>query len=70
MAAPPGNSWRTDLLGDGTTHVWPLGDARAHDVDSYCWCRPTVVEGIVVHHSMDGREFYESDAYARPPAYS
>lgn len=43
-------------------HVYPLDDLRDHETEDHtsCWCHPTVDEdGIVVHHSMDGREAYD-----------
>ena len=36
--------------------VLPLDDLREHEEGVGCWCRPTVDEGVIVHHSMDGRE--------------
>lgn len=40
-------------------HVVPLDDLREHITDVSCWCRPLEDEGVVVHNSMDRREFYE-----------
>lgn len=43
-------------------HVVPLGDLREHKVDA-CWCHPTPApedEDVLWHHSMDGREAFES----------
>jgi hypothetical protein len=43
-------------------HVYPLDDLREHETEDHtsCWCHPTLnEEGVVVHHSMDGREAYE-----------
>lgn len=45
-------------------HVLPLEDLRLHDERRQCWCRPRVdVIGIggavVVHHALDGREYFE-----------
>lgn len=40
--------------------VYPLDDLREHDPDNQgCWCRPTYDEGMLIHHSADGREAYE-----------
>jgi hypothetical protein len=39
-------------------HVVPVDDLREHSV-SGCWCRPTDDDGLTVHNSLDGREFYE-----------
>jgi hypothetical protein len=39
-------------------HVLPVDDLREHCMKN-CWCRPTEDEGVVVHNSVDGREFYE-----------
>lgn len=56
-------------------HVYPTGDLIDHTVDcGDCLCGPTtspVERGdgtlgwVVTHHSLDGREFTESD-YAGP----
>lgn len=49
-------------------HVYPLGDDRAHDTTTRgaCWCRPVIEDGtfyaLVLHHSADGREQYETGA--------
>lgn len=52
-------------------HVFPVGDLIEHDVDGgECLCGPTTkpvprddgsMGWIVVHHSLDGREFAEHD---------
>lgn len=48
--------YRTDSL----PHVVPDDDLRPHSLDTGgCWCRPTEDDGVVVHHSLDGREDYE-----------
>ncbi len=39
-------------------HVYPFNDLREHSLTD-CWCRPTDDDGVVVHNSLDGREFYE-----------
>jgi hypothetical protein len=42
-------------------HVYPIGDLREHSTDGgACWCAPRTEPGIVIHNSMDGREFYET----------
>ena len=44
-------------------HVYPLHDLREHDTDGGCWCHPTEDEdtpGLFLHHSMDGREQFET----------
>ncbi len=44
-------------------HVMPLADLRDHDAHPQCWCHPTEdpeCPGLFVHHSMDGREGFES----------
>lgn len=44
-------------------HVLPIGDTIEHLELRQCWCRPTVddnaPDAVVVHHSADGREYYE-----------
>ncbi len=45
------------------THVYPLDDLREHVVEGRnCWCCPDYDEeyDILVHHSLDGREEYET----------
>jgi len=38
--------------------VYPIGDLREHmPVD--CWCRPSEIDGVIVHNSLDLRELYE-----------
>lgn len=47
-------------------HVVPLNDLIEHG-DADCICEPTeVTEGVFIHHSLDGREFFEDD-YEGPP---
>lgn len=41
-------------------HVVPLNDLREHVTNGSCWCRPTLDEGVWLHHSMDGREAFET----------
>lgn len=44
-------------------HVYPLNDLREHETNDHtgCWCNPTTdEEGVIVHHSMDGREKFET----------
>jgi hypothetical protein len=40
-------------------HVLPVNDLRGHSLTD-CWCCPVYDEGVIVHNSLDGREFYES----------
>jgi hypothetical protein len=40
--------------------VVPLHDLREHEVNGSCWCKPTLDEGVWLHHSMDGREAFET----------
>jgi hypothetical protein len=39
-------------------HVVPIDDLREHE-PAYCWCSPTLDDGVMVHHAMDKREEYE-----------
>ena len=47
-------------------HVLPLNDLKPHVESERCRCQPTVevVNGgrLIVHHSYDGREFFEDEA--------
>lgn len=52
-----------DLANIPRYHVFPLDDLREHETNDHtsCWCHPTLTEdGYILHHSMDGREDYES----------
>ena len=41
-------------------HIVPLDDWREHELRLACWCHPARDDdGVVIHHSMDGREAYE-----------
>jgi hypothetical protein len=55
--------WRVDHGGGEPTHVYPENDLRPHVVDAAdgirCWCRPNIVDDIIVHNAMDGREYFE-----------
>lgn len=44
----------------GGWHVVPLNDLREHVANGSCWCKPTLDEGVWLHHSMDGREAFET----------
>ena len=46
--------------------VIPLEDLKPHveateilGMGQGCWCKPQLIDNVIVHHSMDGREFYE-----------
>lgn len=44
-------------------HVYPTNDLREHDTSSLdCWCNPEFDNrnNLVIHHSMDGREAFET----------
>lgn len=44
-------------------HIYPLDDLRYHVMTRECWCKPTVdteEASCIIHHSMDGREQYET----------
>jgi hypothetical protein len=53
--APRGMAWK--VVGN---HVCPVNDLRQHSFAD-CWCRPTDDDGLIIHNSLDGREFYERD---------
>lgn len=44
---------------DQCVHVMPVEDLREHVCGDDCWCSPTDDEGVIIHNSMDGREFFE-----------
>lgn len=41
-------------------HIVPLNDLRDHQTNGSCWCKPTLDDGVWLHHSMDGREAFET----------
>lgn len=43
-------------------HVIPTNDLREHEASPSCWCKPTPDEDhdVFVHHSLDGREQFET----------
>ncbi len=41
---------------NGVCHVVPKKDDQAHTINDVCWCDPTSDDGVMVHHSADGRE--------------
>lgn len=47
------------IVSDNPLEVMPIGDLREHNTGSECWCHPIESEGILLHNSMDQREFYE-----------
>jgi hypothetical protein len=51
--------WECTFADDGVTHVRPIDDLKPHGW-AECWCDPTDDDGVVVHHSMDQRELYET----------
>lgn len=52
-------AWEVIWLPSGERHVIPLDDLRPHEEAPTCWCGPADDDGVTVHHSIDGREFYE-----------
>ncbi len=44
------------------THIYPLNDLKDHLIEDgdKCWCNPEKDGDLIVHHSMDGREDYET----------
>lgn len=50
-------------MNNNCVHVVPVGDLREHVPSAGCWCRPTRDDEspeVLVHHSMDGREAFET----------
>lgn len=43
-------------------HIVPLNDLREHEPTPQCWCMPTPDDehDVWVHHSLDGREAFET----------
>jgi hypothetical protein len=46
-----------------TYHVLPINDLKDHYDHARCWCHPEVKDegALIVHYSIDGREFYEAE---------
>lgn len=40
--------------------VMPDDDLRPHEEGAGCWCRPSLDDGVITHHSLDQRERYET----------
>jgi hypothetical protein len=58
--ADPANGWEVLGLPPDLLHVIPVNDFREHVADEACWCQPTTErDGIMVHNSMDKREYFE-----------
>ena len=53
------NGWYAGFNRSYVRIVHPVDDLRPHNLDEPCWCRPEMIDGIMVHNSMDGREKYE-----------
>jgi hypothetical protein len=53
------HGWCAFLHPNGYRSVMPVNDYREHEVSDVCWCRPTLDDGVLIHHSMDRREEYE-----------
>ena len=43
-------------------HIVPVNDLREHKLTPECWCLPTPDDehDVWVHHSLDGREAFET----------
>lgn len=41
-------------------NIIPINDLKEHIENINCWCRPTIEDDILIHHSMDGREKFET----------
>ena len=48
------------ILADNNWHVIPVNDLKPHIDSPKCWCNPFQDDDVYVHHSMDGREKYET----------
>ncbi len=44
---------------DGESHAIPVDDSMLHTESVHCACAPLLFEGVIVHHSRDGREYDE-----------
>ncbi len=55
--------WQAEQVNPTTVHVVPLDDLIEHNTGDpeSCPCGPTLDDGVVIHHSLDGREFSEDD---------
>lgn len=61
-------AWAVSEDDSGLMIAHPIDDARPHDLTLeledgdltlHCWCRPDYRDGVIVHHSADGREAWE-----------
>lgn len=49
--------------GAAAIHITPIEDLRPHEHSAQCWCAPVEdgqEDGVWLHHSLDGREAYET----------
>ena len=61
MSETKSKGWCAHIDNRGPRHVWPLNDMTRHVVNGQqCWCKPTMKDGLVIHHSLDGRELREA----------
>ncbi len=59
------NTWKVadpldpELEIDSHVHVYPLEDAKPHDLNGPCPCGAILDGNVVIHNSFDGREILE-----------
>ena len=57
MSEQVSKGWRYHTDHRTPRHVWPENDMTRHVVNGQqCWCKPATEDGVVIHHSLDGRE--------------
>lgn len=50
------DGWKVVCVAGQAPHVVPTNDLRRHTMTTGCWCRPSIDDGVMVHHSLDRRE--------------
>lgn len=57
----PRKPWLSKASDGKPVHVYPLDDLKAHTLSGRrCWCKPQVIQGVIVHNAADGREEIET----------
>lgn len=49
---------------EDSPHVVPKNDLKPHTLKINCWCKPFMDDEVIVHNSLDRREYVErGEAY-------
>lgn len=58
--------WAVEKTNNGV-HVVPIDDIKEHEMVRSCWCKPALKhnENVIVHNSLDGREYMETESNSK-----